>query len=257
MATKARLHEVLAAEGTVTTAAAKLFAEMRAKFGKMSEFFTGHKRTLRMVVDDPGNTAVELAAASAVHKELPTTVYETAAYTFAFIEKGLDVRLRKHLTNQHARADVMLGTECVMADVPVDFLLDLEKELPQWREAFLAMPTLDPSKKWEAEREYVYKTMAQSTKTEKKASAVELSPATKEHKAQIKEVSNDVVVGLFTDVTFSGVATAQQKADVLALLDQLIVAVKEARMRANTTEVVEPGTLSRAITSRVLATLEK
>lgn len=69
-------------------------------------------------------------------KELPTNVPDTLTYIFPFLEKTLDLKLSKHLTNQVAKSDIVLDGNVVAADVPVDFLLDLEKAIPRWRAMF-------------------------------------------------------------------------------------------------------------------------
>jgi hypothetical protein len=234
----AKLHEVLAAEDTVTQAAQKMLAETNEKFNKHTEFFTGSTRTLQRLTQSPEDEAIEKSNRRG--KNLPTTVPQTVQYAFQYVGKMLDLKLRKHSTNQLARANIMLDGKMLLADVPVDFLLDLEKMIPQWRDMFAKMPTLDPSKEWVEQQKHVWKTKdaVVSAQTEKVTHPVVLAPATDKHPAQVKESSKDVVVGVFSDLTFSGAATSQQKADVMALCDKLYVAVKEARMRANSTEVV-------------------
>lgn len=247
-----RLHEVLAAEGTVNAASEKLIGETNEKFNKFTEFFTGSLRTLKRVADSPEDRAIEEAARK--EKILPTTVGETLDYTFKFFTNTLNLKLQKHCTNQVAKADILLDGAAIMQDVPVDFLLDLEAYLPRLRDMFLKMPTLDPSKEWVAERVGVWKTKTPVTaaQTEKKMYPVELSPATDKHPAQVKEATKDITVGVFSDLLFSGAATSQQKADVLALVDKLIVATKEARMRANSVEVVTPTSNASEIVKRLM-----
>lgn len=236
-----KLHELLAVEETVVSQAEKLISETNEKFTKHSEFFTGAVRTLHRLKDSPEDQAIERAARR--EKQLPTTVPDTLEYIFPFMEKALDLKLGKHLTNQKAVADIIVDGKVVMSNVPVDFLLDLEKLIPRYRTLFTTMPTLDPSRKWEVERKGVWKSEApDTTQTEKITYPVVLSEATDKHPAQVKEASKDVVVGLFNEIHFSGSATTDQKADVLILCDKLLRAVKEARMRANATEIQSAST---------------
>ena len=232
-----KLHEVLAVEAGTIATAEKLLGETAEKFNKHTEFFTGHIRTLHRVNDSEADKAIERAAKAV--KALPTNVPETLAYIFPYLDKALSVKLQKHLANQIAKADVELDGKVVMKDVPVDFLLDLEKLLPRWRAVFVTAPTLDPSKDWVEERKYVYKTKdpAVTAQTEKTFYPVVLAPATDKHPAQVKEASKDIVVGNFEVITFSGGITSQQKADLIALCDKLLGEVKKARMRANSVEV--------------------
>lgn len=245
-----RLHEVLAAEDTVTQAADKVTQETSHKFKNISEFFMGRIRTLARIKDSAEDKAIE--AANRQEKSLPTNVPATVDYTMRLIGNALALKLAKHATNQVAQADIELDGKVLMANVPVDFLLDLEKLLPRWREMFLAMPTLDPSKEWVPQQKGIWKTKtpAISAQTEKILYPVTLAPATDRHPAQVKEASKDITVGTFEEHTFSGAATTQQKADLIALCDKLITAVKQARMRANSVEVVIlPNATPGAITS--------
>lgn len=241
-----KLHELLAAEDSVVAAAEKLITETNEKFNKHTEFFSGHQRTLERVTDTPQDKALE--ASARVVKALPTNVIDTIDYIVPYIDKALSLKLQKHRANQAAQADVELDGRVVIKDAPVDFLLDLEKAIPRWRSLFATMPTLDPSREWVEERTGVWKTKEPTitAQTEKVVHPVVLAQATDKHPAQIKESSKDVVVGKFVQVNLSGAATTQQKADVLAFCDKLLVAVKQARMRANSVEV-------KSETSRVAA----
>lgn len=236
-----KLHELLAVEATVGQQAGKLLQETQAKFGNHSQFFLGTTRTLSRLKDSAEDKAIEQAARAV--KELPTNVPETIAYVMPHLRAALDIKLSKHATNQIAQADIVMDGKTVMREVPVDFLLDLEKQLPMLRTMFQQMPTLDPSSKWVKEREGVYKLESpkQSSQTSKEMFPVIMSPATLQHPAQVKESSRDITVGIFSEMIFSGAATAQQKADVLALCDSLLTAVKQARMRANSVEIVKPA----------------
>lgn len=66
-----------------------------------------------------------------------------------------------------------------------------------------------------------------------------LAPATDKHPAQVKESTRDNVVGSFTLVKRSGAVTAVQKSEAIKQIDAILVAVKQARMRANETEVIQ------------------
>lgn len=239
----AKLHELLAVEDTVIGAAEKLLAETNEKFNKHTEFFTGHVRTLERLRESPEDKAIEVS--QRLTKVLPTNVLDTLDYIVPFVDRALTLKLQKHRANQSAQADVVIDGKVVISAAPVDFLLDLEKAIPRWRAIFGTMPTLDPSKDWVVERKGVWKTKEAtvSAQTEKRLFPVELSPATEKHPAQVRESSRDEVVGKFSLTTMSGAATSQQKADALKWCDQLLSAVKQARMRANSVEV-KPETSS-------------
>lgn len=235
-----KLHEILAVEKTRSTAAAKLLDETANKFTK-DQFFSGHIKTLKMLADSPENTAIEEAARD--EKALPTTVPETLEYVFDFWAKAEDVTFAKNKTNQIANADLLFRGQVLVSSVPVDELLGLETRLQTLRNVMDRIPTLDASKEWSLSNngrqgQYVSVSEEVTSKTEKTMTAVVLYEATDKHPAQIERVTADKVVGTFKRRLISGAATSKQKADVIAILDELLVETKQARQRANTVEVI-------------------
>lgn len=231
-----KLHETLAAEKTVNAAWNTLYEETLKKFGN-DHFFAGHTKSLKMLEDNAANEAIEAQAGE--HKAVPTNVLDTLSYALALYGNAETLQLQKNNANRNAVANVMLRGEVVFSALPVDQLLGLEARLAKVRLLYLAMPTLDASKSWMfddklgcwvAPPEY-------ATKTEKIMVPVVLAPATDKHPAQVEKVTRDNTVGKFTTVKRSGAATAVQKAEAIKLIDELLVEVKQARMRANETEV--------------------
>lgn len=231
-----RLHELLAIEKSSLSQSNVLMQETLQKFGK-DHFFKGWIKRLKMIKDSPDNAALEQSAAE--DREVPTTVYDTLKYVFDVWAKSEDVQMRKNLANQKASGELQLGS--TTWNLPVDELMGLENRLLKIRELFHAIPTLDATKTWipSAVKADVWQSAHPdvTTKTEKVTTAVVLYEATKEHPAQVKEVSRDDVVGAFTTTQFSGAISSIKKAEALSRIDQLIEEVKKARMRANCTEV--------------------
>lgn len=231
------LHELLAVEKHRNAQVEQLITETITKFGKY-EYFAGAIKTLKMVEDNPANAATEAAARA--ERNAPTTVHETFEYLFKHWANAEDVQFQKNVTNQHAQADVVCGTLTLSA-MPVDELLGLEVRLEKLRQLAKQMPSLNAAKTWVPlpERKGLYKgeLVEETTKTEKEFYPIVLAPATDKHPAQVKEGSRDKVVGKFSMIEFSGAATTEQKARFIERLDDLLAAVKQARQRANTTEV--------------------
>lgn len=234
------LHELLATERNFVTQSNKIFLEVTQKFDK-EHFFKGFTKSLKMLKDDPNNASIEQAGSE--RKELTTTVKQTLSYLMDYWTKAEDIQATKNETNRHAIADVEVNGQVVLTGIPVDELMGLESRLMELRKLFEKMPTLDASKSWtpsqiadgawEAVNEDV------TTKTEKVVTVVVLYEATKEHPAQVKEMSKDEVVGTYTMKHFSGAVTSLQKAQCLERVDSLLVAVKMARMRANGINIVK------------------
>lgn len=234
-----KLHEILAVEKTKSAAANKMLAESAAKFNKM-DFFMGHDRTLKMIVDSPQNAAIEESAAET--REMPTTVQETLEYALAFWGNAEDVIFQKNKSNMYAVSDLHFRGAVIAKDVPVDELLGLESRLLTMRKVFEAIPTLAASIAWQPDTQsgrkgaWVSTLSEVTTKTEKTTVPVVLYEATDKHPAQVKEVSSDKTVGTFKLIRRCGAATSAQKAKLITTIDELLAEVKQARMRANSVE---------------------
>ncbi len=234
------LHEVLAVEKDLEQVASKVVSEAVVTFTKKTDHFTGHVRTLEMFAEDrkreeEGQREV---------KELTTTVPEKLSYVTEHLIRYYDALSQKESTNQEAKANVELpdGTE-LLKDVPATLLLGLENKLGRLREMYDSIPTLQPGVEWEADLQAKYKgvykakTPEVGLRTEKDFNYRVLYEATKEHPAQIEKWTMDKAVGQYKRDRTSGMLTPAQKSDLLGRLDTLIAAVKQARMRANMTEV--------------------
>lgn len=131
-----------------------------------------------------------------------------------------------------------------MKDVPAPLLLAYEKYFGQRRDLYAVIPTLQPGIKWVEdpnERPGVYKAAEDVVKhkTEKIPMHKVLVEPTKEHKAEIEKWFADVPVGNFVETRQSGMWTPAKKAETLGRYDKLIVALKEARSRANDLPALE------------------
>ena len=233
-----KLHELLAAESTVASTWNTLFDETLKKFGN-DHFFSGHTKSLKMLEESAANEAIEAAARD--HKDLPTTVAATLDYALNSFARAEDLQVQKNKTNTVALADVQFRGQVIFEKLPVDELLGLENRLAKIRTLFTAMPTLDASKRWGFDdTQHCWVTDEENTtKTEKIMVPVIMAPATDKHPAQVKESTRDNVVGKFSLIKRSGAATATQKAECLQLIDELLVEVKKARMRANSVQVAD------------------
>jgi hypothetical protein len=235
-----KLHELLAAEKTPTSAWNEVQDGTLKKFKAPEHYFIGHSRSLRMIAEGPESVSIEAQARE--EKPVTTTVFDTLEYALALFANAEDLQYQKNKTNQRATGTVVWEGKPLLVDMPVDELLGLESRLTKLRLVFAEMPTLDATKHWEPATEigahvWQLKYPEQTTKTEKQLIPVVLKDATKEHPAQVQAVPKDVVVGTNTIMRRSGAATALQKAEAMKRIDALLVEIKQARMRANATEV--------------------
>jgi hypothetical protein len=233
-----KLHELLAAEKTANGAWHSLYEETKKKFNTPATYFDGHSRSLSMIEDTAANQALEDQERD--EKPVVTTVHDTLEWALLVFERAENLQNQKNATNRMATATVLWGGQPFLPELSVHELLGLESRLTKLRELFKDIPTLDASKHWKRNPSlgpHIWEVQfpQEKVKGEKQIQGIELSPATEQHPAQVQAVSKDVPVGKITTVNRSGAVTAAQKADALKRLDELLVEVKQARMRANET----------------------
>ena len=235
----AKLHELLAIEKNKLTQWTTLYQETLAKFNK-EQLFKGFIKSLKMIKECPENEALEKSGMET--RDVVSTVNETLTYLFEHWSAYEDVQIKKNTTNQKATASLQVGTTLIES-VPVDELMGLENRLASIHDLFKNIPTLDASRDWQPSsvREGVWMTSRPdvTTKTEKVVTPVVLYEATKDHPAKVEAVTKDEVVGTYTTISFSSAISSLKKSIMLKRIDDLIVEVKKARMRANSVNVIE------------------
>jgi hypothetical protein len=230
-----KLHEILAVESAKEAVAKKLVTESIKTLGK-ENLFSGQVRRLTMLDTD------ESYLDGQEHVALTSTVDENLDYVMKPLADYWNVVLQKDQSNQHARADLEIDGKTIVENLPATFLLGMETKLGNLRKLYEAIPTLAPGITWdvdEQERAGVFKARNDvvSFKTEKDMEFKEASPATKEHPAQIAKMERTRNTGTFTLTKWSGLLTPLDKANRLARLDKMLIAVKQARQRANGVKV--------------------
>lgn len=234
---KSVLHELLAVEGDLDGAHKKILEETVTTFTKKSDHFMGMHRKLEMFAEDGIKYPEEF-------KAIDTTVQAKLDHMKKTEVRYFDAMLQKEATNQTATADLVVDGVTIGTGLPATFLLGMETRLKHLRSAYEHIPTLQPGLEWEKDTtqgKNIYKTSrpSEKLKTETVIEPVVLYQATKEHPAQVKEVSKVNTVGKYVQNNWSGMITPAEKSVLLGRLDKLIRAFKQARQRANTTEVVE------------------
>jgi len=156
---------------------------------------------------------------------------------------ALSDQLAVDKTNQHASADVVIDGQVLLADVPAVSLLSLEKLLNDWATILEKLPLLDPSQEWEQDPNSpagIYRTPPVKTvKTKKVPRNHVIAEATDKHPAQVQVYHEDIPVGDWTTIRYSGAMSPSLHADLRERLAALQAAVKHAREQANMAEVTE------------------
>lgn len=149
-----------------------------------------------------------------------------------------DVVATKDWANTEARADVVVDGETLLENVPVTYLLFLEKQLVDILTFVRNLPTLDPSRSWHYDQNAgAYATESfQTTRTKKVLRNHVKAEATKEHPAQVEVYTEDVIVGDWTKIDYSGALPADRVRELEGRVETLQNAVKFARESANNSE---------------------
>lgn len=236
----AKLHEVLAVEKDLMNTSKRLIAESIRTFNK-DNLFKGSKKVTNMFdANEDNKLAVNYADE---HIKLETTVAENLNYSLAEVSRYWDAVLSKDLSNMQARADIVVDGTVIAKDVPATFLLGLESKLHDLANLFIAIPTLEPGRTWEADPSLgtgIYKDAhnREAFKTKKDKEFRSVARATEKHAEQIKELDVVSNIGLIVQTNWSGMISSAEKAAMIKRLVKITSAVKQARHRANATELV-------------------
>lgn len=244
MKERAQLHELLAALGDLNARSNMVQKEGSETFTKRANHFMGSHKILRAFSEADKH----LEDAAEQHQALTTTVGAKLKYIEKPVTEWLDAFLQKELTNQTAKADLVIDGEIIAEALPASFYLGVEKELKQVRNLIETIPTLQPGIQWVEDKTAVaadnstgiWRAAHPSKKLKTKQTVAHkiLAPATDKHPAQIEKWTEQEPVGEFIEEVFSGMITPLKKSKLLANVTKLISAVKRSRMRANKAEVV-------------------
>lgn len=168
-------------------------------------------------------------------------VHEEIEKVSTALARAFDLTATKELTNTVAKADVVIDGVRILRDVPGTVLLALERELVNVDTYVSKLPTLDMAEEWHFdETKNAYATEpTQTTKGKKVPRNHVLAAATDKHPAQVQVWHEDVVVGTWTQIRYSGALPARELSEMKARVRALRDAVKIAREAANTAEAVD------------------
>jgi hypothetical protein len=226
-----KLNQIIAVEKGVKSKATRDFTDLHRGVLK-TPLLQGLSRTYQPKDEEgdqlpPESTLVQVKAEEVIGK-----VADTLTNLF-------DVTLTKEKANAVATADVKVGDKTILRDVPVTYLLFLEKQLNDVHTFVSKLPTLDPSQEWTYDPAAgQYSTaVTQTVRTKKVPKNWVKAEATDKHPAQVEIFHEDVIVGTWSKKEFSGALPATRVNELITRVEALQTAVKFAREEANNTEV--------------------
>jgi len=174
-----------------------------------------------------------------------TRVQVRSADVLKDVEQALtrlfDVTLTKDVANGTATAPIVVDGATLVEDVPVTYLLFLEKQLADLLTFVTKLPVLDAAESWSYdEATDAYATApVQTTRSKKVPRNHVKAEATEKHPAQVEMYFEDVLVGYWTTVKYSGALPQARVNELKSRVVKLAEAVKVAREAANSTVVTD------------------
>lgn len=226
----ARLNQIIAVEKGVKSRSFQELTDAHHALQKPA-LLAGIARTYRPKDDEgeqfpPESTKVQIKAEEIIQQ------------TAGILTRLFDITATKDWTNCVARADVILDGQPLLTQVPVTYLLFLEKQLVDIHTFVKKLPTLDASETWsfDASADCWATEPVQTIKTKKIPRNHVKAEATDKHPAQVEVYYEDVGMGFWRTVKFSGALPAKRVSELLERVEKLQAAVKFAREEANNTE---------------------
>lgn len=229
----AKLHEILAIKSGITGKIAKLKADLMELFTKKTHHFS-------KVISNFVSVKEGIPDAKEQDTAMQTTVRKELAWFGSEFAKMVDLCHTINITNCEAKADVIIDGVVLLEKIPATGLLELEKLVTGFKELLTHVPTLDPVKGFKkdtAEGEGIYVAQPRMTaRTMKEIYVLTLAAATDKHPAQASKETRDIITGHVNTHEWSGMLTPSEKSTILTRCEDLIMAIKSAQARANSTE---------------------
>lgn len=227
------LNQVIAVVAGKKAAAATALTDAYHKIQK-GELFSGISKTYRPRDEDGDKLPSE---ANRVQVKVPELIRAISVP----VTEMYDIVATQDAANQQARSDVVVNNETILSNVPVTTLLFLEKQVNDLKTFVSKLPTLDPSESWsyDSTADCYATEPSETTRSKKISKPVVMYEATKEHPAQVKMESEDIIAGYWKTVKFSGAIPAKEKNAMLERVKQLHEAIVKAREQANAITIKE------------------
>jgi hypothetical protein len=245
-----KLNQIIAIEKGIKTKNYAAVTELHKLSGK-KELFNGHARRYSPLGEDPTSPAGETLPDE--DKKVQESCKANLKKAADLLGEMFNLSAAREYGNCSAKADIVVDEKVILKDVPVSYLLYLEKQLVDLHTFIKSLPTLDAGENWryDSAQDRWASDSSQSARTKKLTRPFVLYEATDKHPAQVKEVSEDIRVGTWTTTKYSSALETRAQNELIGRVEKLQVAVKFAREQANEL-AVEKKDVAKAIFSYVL-----
>ena len=237
-----RLNQIIALETGIKSQTYSKLTELN-KLVQKAELFNGFVKTFEKSNEDLEDLAGD-------HKKIQQSIDKVLLEVLSISFDYWGVVAQKEWSNCVAKANVIVDGAVLLHDVPVGFLLFLEKQLTDLRTFVNNLPVLDSSMNWEYnETSGCYKTPVNRTHKTKKVQKVLVKyPATPEHPAQTDVVSEDILHGYWSTQNMSAALSVPERDLMNGRVEKVLRAVKSAREEANNLEEVAHSNIRAILT---------
>jgi hypothetical protein len=238
----AQLNQIIAVEKGVKNQTKQELTQLYHKI-QQAEGLSGFEKTYKPLNEESKEFLPPQS------KRVTVKVTDVVELMKATVGKLFDVTFTKDVTNCVAKADVEVDGKALLKDVPVSYLLFLEKQLVDIRTFITKLPTLplDEEWKWDENKLLFVTDPVQTISTKKQEEVVVKYPATQQHPAQTEIRVKDVTTGSWTTIKYSGALPANKQREFLKKVETLQEAVKISREKANMVAVTNTGKVSEAV----------
>jgi hypothetical protein len=243
----AKLNEIIGAEEHKKSAINILLQDTAKSFSKPERYVGYTERFEPKAVDENGNSE----SVDVTDKEVEATVKTELLFLADQIGDIFNITLSKEETNAsgNAKANLIIDGEDYGSYSAISFLA-LGKMLVRLREIYDKIPLRDTAKRWEQiqsnERSERWQSNTESKdKLKKMLRFQQFNDLTGKHDFKIEKWTDDVPIGKVHRTYFSGATDVHTKAMLLQRIDKIIVAVDNARIRANQCEAVQVKLMDR------------
>lgn len=231
-----KLNQIIAVEKGLKASANRKFTDIHRETTK-TPLLSGIARTYQPKDDDGDQLPSESTLVQTNIEDLLTEAADTLTELF-------DVTLTKEVANQKAKANVVVDGKTIVKDAPVSYLLFLEKQLIDLQKFVSSLPVLDPAERWSKDSNAnAWATEPTRTVRSKKVPRNHVkAEATDRHPAQVELFHEDVIVGTWTTVKYSGAIEKSRANELSDRVSKLLTAVKFAREEANSADISDEKT---------------
>lgn len=227
-----KLNQVIAIISGKKTQTQKTLTDIYHNFQKPT-LFDGISRTYEPLDEDGETQPPE-------KKLVQYKVYNALSEAKAAWTALFDIAATQDFANCLAKSDIVVDGVVVAKDVPVTYLLFLEKQLIDVQTLISKLPSLDPVENWTYDNK-VDCWVSEQHKTNKSKKVMRnhvKAEATTQHPAQVETYTEDVKIGEWSAIKYSGAIPVAEQNWYLGKISKLIEGVKFAREAANNTEVL-------------------